>query len=378
MLSEKRSLRWKRPLFSLLLFVFLDFTAGTLIFQFAPYRIDNRSYRRSSQLYHHDLKPNVAALAGWGSNRYRIYTNSLGFKDAAVRDIPLGSDKWRVLLLGDSFTEGLGYAYEETFAGILHMRLAPRGIDVLNAGVSSYSPVIYYRKAKHLIEEVRLDVDEVIVFLDISDIGDEAKFYALSEDDRVVYQPRQSGKSIDPAKLPWMPPTGTVRLQRLLREHSLSAMVVERLWDHLHPDEKGSGPLGPWVRLLRSERANWTHDAAAFAALGERGLERATRSMNLLRDLLRRHSIPLSVVVYPWPNQIVACDRDSKQVQYWRAWAAANGSRFVDLFGEFFDGNDPVASIRTYYIEGDCHFNATGHQRVAEAMLERFQWTARP
>ena len=372
---------------SLLLFVFLDFAVGTLLFRLAPYKPDNRLYRQLSPICHHELKPNTAAWAAWGPYRYRVYTNSLGFKDAAVREVPLTSDARRVVLMGDSFTEGLGYAYENTFAGILHARLAPRGFDVLNAGVSSYSPVIYYRRMKYLLEEVNLQVDEVMVFLDISDIQDEALYYTLSEDGRVVDprvadQPLKPGKPVDTTVLGWAPLTGTEKLKLWLREHFLSVAVADQLKDRFFPLEaeqpagNGSDALGPWRKMLKNERGNWTHDAGVFAAYGERGLERAARSMELLRDLLRQHGVRLTVVVYPWPNQIVAGDRDSKQVRYWRTWTAANGSGFVDLFDEFIDGSDPAVTIRKYYIEGDCHFNAAGHQRVAAAMLQRFQWIA--
>jgi lysophospholipase L1-like esterase len=316
----------------------------------------------------------------WGRNRYRIYTNSLGFKDAAVRNVPLASDAWRVVLLGDSVTEGLGYAYEDTFAGILQTSLASRGIDVLNAAVSSYSPVIYYRKMKYLIEEVKLRVNEVIVFMDISDIQDEAQLYTLSEDGRVIDQPLQSKKSLNERGLFLPPLTRIDKLKRLLGEHSLSAAVIyvfkERFLTAKAQQrvQNAAGPLGPWSSVLKNDRGNWTHDARVFAVYGERGLERAARSMDLLRDLLHKHDVALTVVVYPWPNQIAAGDRDSKQVQYWRTWAAAQGSGFVDLFGEFIDGSDPAITIRKYYIEADAHFNAAGHQRVAAAMLQRLPW----
>lgn len=375
MIREERSRRWTLLPLSLLLFVCLDLTVGTLTFRFAPHRIDNRLYRQLSPIYHHDLKPNTAAWAIWGANRYRIYTNSLGFKDAGVRDVPLAGDAWRVVLLGDSVTEGLGYAYEDTFAGILHTRLASRGIDVLNAAVTSYSPVIFYRKLKYLIEEVRLHVDEVIVFMDISDIQDEAQLYALSEDGRVIDQPLQSKKSLDERGLFLPPLTGTDRLKRLLWEHSLSAAVIDGLRKRFLAHkaqprgENADCPPGPWSSVLKNERGNWTHDARVFASFGERGLERAARSMGQLRDLLRNHDVGLTIVVYPWPNQIAAGDRDSKQVQFWRAWSASQGVSFVDLFGAFIDGSDPAATIRKYYIEGDAHFNAAGHQRVAAAML---------
>jgi lysophospholipase L1-like esterase len=365
---------------ALLLFVCLDLGLGTLAFRLAPDDIDNRLYRQQSPVYHHDLKAKTTAWAQWGPFVYRIFTNSLGFRDAAVRDVPLKSDNWRVVLIGDSFTEGLGYAYEDTFAGILNERLRTRDVDVLNAGVSSYSPVIYYRKLKYLIEKVKLDVDEVIVFLDISDIEDEARHYTLDESGNVVDQSPESLGRFDAAE---SSPSRVQRLKRLFREHSLTVAVADTLKDRFLGADEGNAvasgsPLGPWSKTLAMERANWTHDPAVFAAYGDTGLERAARSMDLLHDLLREHGISLAVVVYPWPNQVAARDRDSKQVRYWKAWAAARHVAFIDLFGEFIDGRDASMVIPAYYIKGDYHFNAAGHRRVAEALLWEIDFERRP
>ena len=52
--------------------------------------------------------------------------------------------------------------------------------SVLNAGVSSYSPIIYWKKVEDLINITRLEFDELIVYLDISDIQDEASVYKLN------------------------------------------------------------------------------------------------------------------------------------------------------------------------------------------------------
>ncbi len=56
--------------------------------------------------------------------------------------------------------------------------------------------------------------------------------------------------------------------------------------------------------------------------------------MGLLRDLAGKHEVRLTGVVYPWPNQIAVGDRNSRQLQYWRSWTAANGVGLVDLFDE--------------------------------------------
>jgi hypothetical protein len=75
--------------------------------------------------------------------------------------------------VGDSFTEGVGVPYEETFVGL---GSAFPNLDVLNAGVSDYGPSVYYLKTKYLLD-LGLQVNEIIVYVDISDVADEAVSY---------------------------------------------------------------------------------------------------------------------------------------------------------------------------------------------------------
>ena len=60
-------------------------------------------------------------------------------------EVPLRSDRKRVLFMGNSFTEALGVAYEESFVG--RFAAAFPQLDVLNGGVSGYAPSVYYAKA---------------------------------------------------------------------------------------------------------------------------------------------------------------------------------------------------------------------------------------
>ena len=39
-----------------------------------------------------------------------------------------------------------------------------KNVQILNAGVASQSPIIYYKKIKHFIEVKKLNFDELIVF----------------------------------------------------------------------------------------------------------------------------------------------------------------------------------------------------------------------
>ena len=348
----------------------LDLVAGAVLERLWPATLPAAdpvsAYRAESPVYHHDLRPGVAATAAWGSHRYPMITSSLGFRDRVVRQIEPAAAGRRVLLIGDSVTEGVGVPYEQTFAGRIDAALAAQGVEVLNAAVVSYSPSIYERKVRFLVEERHLELDEVVVFLDISDIEDEALYYATDAEDRIVDAPgtpRNDAGTFDdsiPGR-PWWAWTGSGRLL-----HQIKNRVY------------GSGgwlpPVGMDVSkalddLARHDRADWTVDEAAFARFGARGLERARAAMDRLHQLLARRGIALTLVVYPWPAQVLAHDRDSKQVAYWRAWAAENGVRFVDLFPLLVNDGDPWPTIHANYLPWDVHFSAIGHARVTDAML---------
>ena len=83
--------------------------------------------------------------------KVQLHTNSLGFKDKSSRTVsllPTRDIKKRIVFIGDSFTNGFALEYEDTFVGIIDKELNKRSIEVLNAGVASYSPIIYWRKIK--------------------------------------------------------------------------------------------------------------------------------------------------------------------------------------------------------------------------------------
>ena len=73
----------------------------------------------------------------------------------------------------------MGLPYERTFVG--RFASAFPDIDVLNAGVSSYAPSVYFMKIKSLLD-AGLQFDEVVVYVDISDVQDEAIYYRYGPD----------------------------------------------------------------------------------------------------------------------------------------------------------------------------------------------------
>lgn len=334
-----------------------------------PQIIQERTYRTRSDIYHHDLKKLVSSHALWGGRNVPFLTNSLGFRDGTTRTISIESKSHRLLFIGDSFTEGVGVEYKESFVGIVDQKLRRCGVEVLNAGVVSYSPSIYYRKVRYLIEEVGLGFAELIVFLDVSDIEDEAIYYDLDSNDTVVDSPLSPVKDV-------FTPTERARVERdkplktRLKESSVLLQIADFLKDRLvegRPER--SAPIQPTRSPIGLERSSWTFDDEIYRRYGGDGLEQARHAMELLLEHLRIHGRELTLVVYPWPDQIAARDERSRQVTYWKSWAARRRVRFVDLFPSFIRDADPDRVLDRYFIHGDIHFNEEGHRLVAEHFL---------
>ena len=114
----------------------------------------NLDHRIWDQYYHHSFAENVDTIDTWGPYKYKFLTNSLGFKDEKNYKINLNEYSGRrIILIGDSFTEGIGFEYKETFAGILSKKLKKFNIQILNAGIASQSPIIYLSKILYMCPE---------------------------------------------------------------------------------------------------------------------------------------------------------------------------------------------------------------------------------
>jgi len=315
-----------------------------------------RGYRVQHPYYHHDLIAAYDGVGAFGPIRYTVRTNSLALRDGSTREIPTRTDAFRILLMGDSFTEGLGVDYDSTFAGLLADRYASAGIDVVNGGVVSYSPAIYWKKIEYLLERLALQVDAVVLFLDLADILDEAFSYRIDSMGRVVDAPEIPRGAIDA----WTWNSLTYRSVGKARRMLLSLPPLPRCGINDVPD-----PECLWM-------------SPAMDLYGREGFRRADEHMTRLAELLRARRIPLTIVVYPWADQLKVNDRSSPHVTYWRQWAKRERADFIELFTPFFAEADSLGTeeaITRYFIQDDVHWSASGHRLVAESFAPQFATT---
>ena len=107
-----------------------------------------------------------------------------------------------------------------------------------------------------------------------------------------------------------------------LKSNSLLILLADMLKDRLMRGgyDSGTPPFGDaeanWEQMHYFPRAAWAFNEEVYAAYAVEGLSQATRAMDALDALLRRDEIPLTIVVYPWPAQILEGDLDSEQARH--------------------------------------------------------------
>lgn len=320
--------------------------------------------RVADPVFDHGYRPEMAWTDRYGGFSTPFFSNSLGFRDGEIRKVPLVSDKRRVLLIGDSFTEGVGVPWEDTLAGRLQRAWEPAGIEVLNAGVGSYTPLLEKVKLRHLLETVGLKFDRVVLLLDLSDIRDDL-FYRETPDGRaelIPYGPFASeagwGAVVEDFgnfSEAWIEPNFAL-LGALSRNLKLALQRIAR---------KELGKRGAFT-YLPDFIEYWDQENAPRREIAEAGILKLKENLGGVDRLLRNHGIPWMLVIYPWPQYRGHPGKPTRMQEIWREWTAQHQIQFLDLFPVF----ARLPDFDAHFIPGDCHWNARGHEVVASQIRE--------
>ena len=318
------------------------------------------------------LRPNCSTVRAWGHQRYELAVNSQGFRDEKVRELPPTDPRPRILMLGDSFTESMG-PWSDSFVGRIAAKFPQ--YDILNGGVGAYSPSNYLN-TERLALSSGLDVDEVIVFIDISDVQDEAALVRDVDSSGAIVLPKNQ----------YHYATTYSDLRLFVMKHFVATNFI---WEWVERALVGLGYYhldhGFNGNVFDLERSGWTYRKVVedrpfelgFAPLGvEGGIAKEKRKMDTMWQDLAKRNIPISVVVYPWPAQLIYDNVDSRQVRIWRDWCDGKCKRFITAFPAFFADKEkcPKWEPGCWYLKnwtfGDIHFNSGGNAIVAEVVSQ--------
>ena len=326
-------------------------------------------WRVKNEIYHHDFLPNINVIEDNGKfGKYNFITNSMGFKDKVNRNISYKKKDYRIVFIGDSFTEGLFLPYDKTFVGVIDEKLSTKNIEILNAGVSTYSPLIYYKKIEFLIKN-GFEFDELIVFIDISDIEDEAIVYKLdnfkvikTKDKKKIQRKKNTRNYIDFLK------------KNFYISYSFLNFVHDKTIPTLNKSKITEDEFINFIVSDKHTRDKWTINKEIRNKY-EIGIANSLKYMKLLNDLCKKHNIKISIAVYPWISQIYYEDLDSLQVSIWQTFSNKNQIKFYNFFPDFINNQknlNKIDYIKKVTIPFDAHFNEEGNRIIGENFVKRY------
>ena len=357
--------------FKILLITLLIFFSFNLIFGKFIYKkflrknfIDTYQEIYLKNDYDHTLKKKLDVF--YGNITYKLCTDQNGFRTFCSNRTNK-SKNYDLALMGDSFTEGVGLNYENTYAGMITKKI---GIDkVANLAVSSYSPSIYYLKLKDLINK-NYKFKEVVIFVDHSDLVDELLCYKFTGE-KVIK--RDNFNSCINA--------GVINTNEKIKGFfhnylrlTLEFYIVSKefLINNNFLEKK------PTSLQISSPRSSWTYkyDKKIFNNVELNVSKKMLIDrMNLVYKFLKKNNIQMSLAVYPWPDTIYYDKSNNIHYKMWKNFCNSKCKNFYDFNKAFFDqlkSSNKNQIITNYYLKGDFHFNKEGSKLIADKFLKQY------
>ena len=346
--------------------LFIDYFFGNIILQkLDPYLSKTQFYERliriDHPIYHHGFRENVVYNEAKSFNgNFSFCTDNHGFKYHCNK---LRGKKFDYAVIGDSFVEGLGLAYEDTFVGIYEKKSKK---SVANLGVTSYGTKIYLSKINFLLNN-DYHFDHVVVFIDISDLYDDNTFYLLNED-LSVWEKNAKKKILKRRKF--------LRYNFPLTNYYTYVIKMNNRINTEVPPLKSSKPIYTKKANLKAE---WTYNSqdninGYTDPISKTKIE-MIKNIEKLYILLKKNNIKMSLAVYPWPQTLENDTVDSQHVKMWEEFCFNKCEKFINFFPFFFNekkGSSHLNVLKEFYFWNDVHFNKKGNIFLGEKLADVF------
>jgi len=348
-------------------YLLLDVVAGALLIRPLSPPLVPDEYR------HHRLVPNSYSEFRRRDFSYIQRVNSLGLRG---REIPAAkpTNSYRLVMLGDSFTMGMGVEDDQTFSVLLERSLKPsvascgKAIEVLNAGVDSYAPILSFLQLKRDLGPLKPDM--VVLNLDVSDLVQESAYRreaVRGPDGEIVAVPIRLGRE--------------------------SLLERIRTWTERHLFFTRAALF--YANRLMNYRNLTVHDvvtqarAEIVAHTLANDVDRSEQWRAVFDSLVKiqawceNHGTEFVLTVYPWAHQVSDTEwipgrytfmprnavASLKSPNTVHELSVAHGIQLVDLFPAFraYKGREAL------YFSHDQHWTPAGHRVVADALADQLR-----
>ncbi len=341
--------------------------------------------------FHHRLKPSQDHHYFSDEFDVTIRTNRYGLRGSDPV-LPKPPGVVRILMLGDSFTFGFPVKDEETFSALIEQGLRARGypVEVVNGGVSGYSPTLHYISLRD--EFLTFEPDLVILWYDLGDLQEDHWFQK-----NLLYDAQGRIVRCDPrfvnGRFSWLEwgrthsalakylqnklfntvrkirTLGLVEYVKTKLRGERSKVAIARLKAAQHAKD-----LGEHDRFLLVRESSTPERVAPYWAL-------SARYLHMIHALLEERGIPFVIGIYPY-GMLVGPNQWAQGRTFWgfERGKVYDAPAAIALF-EQFSSQERVPLINTFasfrnaaseklFYDGDGHMTPAGHRTLATHALQ--------
>tara|TARA_B110000503_G_scaffold93441_1_gene140918 strand:+ start:2918 stop:4069 length:1152 start_codon:yes stop_codon:yes gene_type:complete len=364
---------------TLFLFLFIDFCFGTKMLDYVinakknQYRKEQfaieHKYRINHKVYNHALINNYEGQGSWGVIPYKVCTNDNGFRIKCGESTKM-EDKYDLIIIGDSNTEGVSLDFEKTFVGKISENYPNK--KIINMSVASYSPAIYLSKLMYYLK-LGINVQHVLVIIDPSDLFNDMVNYHY-KDGIVTSKNKEYIVAVD--KDPDKHRVEEVSNFKIRSLKILSRYLFPLTYQGLHITKNYLLNITPREGYLPNPGVSWSFDKEHTGYKGisiKKGKQISFNYMDKLYKELSSRGIKLSVAVTPWPDHLHFDNENSSFVKDWKIFCNDRCFQFFNFLKPMFYFKEIFGAERSQellYIKNDIHNNEFGHHVIAKSFIE--------
>tara|TARA_Y100000591_G_C21780821_1_gene670928 strand:+ start:229 stop:1383 length:1155 start_codon:yes stop_codon:yes gene_type:complete len=344
---------------------------------------ENRIFNKD---YKYTFKKQVKFKSQYEGNIYTISTNDLGFRDEDI--LPLDREKQYSIIIGDSFIEGVGLEYKDTIVGMLNQNLKSDNFKFLNAGVASYSSYIYLKKIKKIISENNdLNIKDVILFLDKSDISDDEAYL----DKPLFFEKKYpKGKFVLQRKLDFYKDLKELSFWRFYTKQTISGKIIKVITDKIENFfsnlkkrviiskklnknffEVNNLEIKAIKSVNSTQRVTKWYKNELWEKKGKKNIQFSLNNIQELKIFLNKKKINLIVVLYPWPFEIDDKEIRERYLKFIVPSLDEINVKKLVIYQDFLKGNI-YENISKNYLYNDIHFNKNGNEIITNNLINYF------
>jgi len=342
---------WKNILFTIIALLIVFLIAEIFVRVFIP---------SSDQLWETDqyigmkLKPNNEGY--WISSEYKtlVKTNSDGFRDREY-SIEKPVDTYRIVVLGDSYTEALQVDFEKTFHELLEQK---ENVEIISFGVSGQGTAQHYLTLKNYAQKYQSDL-VIDMFLVGNDIHDNS-FELNQRKDRPYFDLDENKNLIEGTEFTQGGDIRSSWIKTIVMENSkLCSLLFKSVYKIFSVSEACPSEYGIYMKKYNE---NW-----------ENAWEITEKT---LQEINKESSEFLIVVLdntlLTYQTSTVACDYElDPQHPNDKIKEICEQNEFNCLHLTLIFKENYEKTGKTGHWEKDGHWNEIGHQWAADAIFDK-------